>query len=43
MGDKSPKARDRQKKQDAKEKSDKAAAAARKATAMQAVPSKAGR
>jgi hypothetical protein len=35
MGDKSPKARDRQKKQDAKEKGDKVAAAAQKAAAKQ--------
>jgi hypothetical protein len=39
MGDKSPKAKDRQKKQDAKEKSQKVATAALKAAANQAVPS----
>jgi hypothetical protein len=42
MGDKSPKSKDRQKKQDAKEKNDKAASAVRKAAAMQ-VPTKTGK
>jgi hypothetical protein len=42
MGDKSPKAKDRQKKQDAKDKSQKAATAAQKVAAKQ-VPSKTGK